>query len=246
MSLVSLTVATIMGLASRTLFWLEDLIFPISCVGCGEEGIWLCAECLKKIGRNQNCRCLICNRADHETAVCQHCRGKSDLDGAMIYGDYDDNILGAAIHGLKYKYVKNLAECLYPLLFKILNQEMLGERTIITGVPLHPRRERMRDFNQAYLLARPVADNFQLDFYPGLIRRRRFTTSQMTLSREERLKNLASAFELMSGREKIIENKKIILVDDVLTTGSTLQECARVLKAVGAQEVWGLVLARGK
>jgi len=113
---------------------------------------------------------------------------------------------------------------------------------LIMPVPLHPRRLRARGFNQSLLLAKCVAREIgaELDFLS--LRRTRFTKPQTELSSEERKKNVRKAFEVL--KPEVVKGRTIVLVDDVATTGSTLNECAKALKRVGADGVLCLVLAR--
>ena len=137
------------------------------------------------------------------------------------------------------------------LLIKILSgtehtepREILWETDYILAVPLHKKRLRWRGFNQAEYLAKRVADHFGLIFRDDIIIRQKYTPPQVKIrDYKERAKNIKGAFKCLSPRS--IKNKKIILIDDVCTTLSTLGECAKVLKKAGAKEVWGLVLARG-
>jgi ComF family protein len=119
---------------------------------------------------------------------------------------------------------------------------------LIVPVPLHRRRERWRGFNQAELLAENLGKNLS----PGydipilkILKRKKFTAPQMKIKNyKEREKNIRSAFILNDPLEVELKNKKILLIDDISTTGSTLLECAKVLKSAGASSVWGMVLAR--
>jgi ComF family protein len=121
--------------------------------------------------------------------------------------------------------------------FKIENLKL-----IISFVPLHFRRKAMRGYNQSEILARLIGQKTGLKVL-DLLKKAKSTTRQAELSGTKRRKNLENAFRVKKGID--IKNKKIIIVDDVMTTGSTLEECARVLKTAGAKEVWGLVIARG-
>ena len=113
---------------------------------------------------------------------------------------------------------------------------------ILVPVPLHPKRKKERGYNQAHCLAEGVATVLSLPI-EELLQRKFYTLPQAQLSREDRLKNLLNSFSLSQNSNTL--NKKIILVDDVCSTGATLNECAKVLKSTDAKTVWGLVLARG-
>lgn len=148
-----------------------------------------------------------------------------------------------AIHQYKYGRKSRLAETLGPLLAPF-SQSWLKDlhNPLVMPVPLHPRRLRERGFNQSLLLARFVADalNAELDFLT--LRRIRYTQPQTGLKSDERRKNVRRAFDIADGRA--LKGRCVILIDDVATTGNTLNECARVLKRAGVEKVFGLVLAR--
>jgi ComF family protein len=148
-----------------------------------------------------------------------------------------------AIHELKYAQRSHLADSLGSLL-ALFAQTCIGELTgsLVMPVPLHPKRLRTRGFNQSLLLARGVASKTgaELDFLS--LRRTKFTKPQTELSSEERKKNVRKAFEVV--KPEVVKKRTILLVDDVATTGSTLNECAKALKRAGADRVLCLVLAR--
>jgi ComF family protein len=148
-----------------------------------------------------------------------------------------------AIHELKYAQRTHLADPLGSLLASFA-QTWIGELKgyLIMPVPLHPRRLRSRGFNQSLLLARCVASKTGSDLDFLSLRRTRFTKPQTELSSKERKKNVRKAFEVVA--PEAVKGKTIVLVDDVATTGSTLNECAKALKKAGADSVLCLVLAR--
>jgi len=238
--------------------WLKenilDLLFPIECLGCGKEKVWLCEDCLANIPININFKCPVCQSYTKVGEVCPACQGKINLDGIFIASSYDNQLLRQAIHRFKYNYVTDLAIPLSAILARFLSKIKKSglyivpnilinyQASLIIPVPLHKKRIRSRGFNQADLLADKVATC--LEFKKANILSRRYQTQpQVNLKRRSRLENLKGVF-VCSDRE-IVKDKKIILIDDVATTGATLEEGARVLKQAGAREVWGLVLARG-
>ena len=141
-----------------------------------------------------------------------------------------------AIHELKYAQRSHLAGSLGALLASFAQNWIGGLKGyLIMPVPLHPRRLRARGFNQSLLLARGVASKTgaELDFLS--LRRRKFTRPQTELSSEERKRNVRKAFEVVN--PEAVKGRTILLVDDVATTGSTLNECAKALKRAGADSV---------
>jgi len=147
------------------------------------------------------------------------------------------------IHRFKYKSEAHLISSLGPLLSIFAREWIPDSRDSLTiPVPLHRRRLKTRGFNQSLLLARVISSDLgtRLDYRSFI--RRRHTRAQTGLSKEERRKNVKDAFSVMN--PEIIEDKEILLVDDVFTTGHTLNECAKTLKKSGARAVICLTLAR--
>ncbi len=148
--------------------------------------------------------------------------------------------LRKAIHRLKYQRDMALGEALAGHLVELVKTNGL-EANAVAAVPLAKRRERERGYNQAALLARPLALSLGLDYLPAALKRTRETASQVGLSIEERHLNVAGAF---TAEAKSVKEKRIFLVDDVLTTGATLNAAAAALKEAGAACVIGLSIAR--
>jgi ComF family protein len=171
------------------------------------------------------------------------------LDGLFVASYYQNSILPHAIHTLKYRFIPDLALPLGTFLTETLEKSALPLPDALIPVPLHRRRLRFRGFNQSALLAEVVsqtlAPGLEIPLLATTLLRTRFTKPQMkTDSREERLTNLKNAFALAPGTEVAIAGKTLWLIDDVATTGTTLTECATVLKQHGARFVFGIVLAR--
>lgn len=222
-----------------------DLLFPIECIGCGKDDVWLCGECLGGIKLLTEWHCPVCKIKLTNGNVCEKCLSQSFLDGAIVAVFYDDKLIDKAIHYLKYKGIKNLAKPLGGLLARALNRAGFWENDwILVSVPLHKRRERFRGFNQAELVAEEVAKILKLEFCGNNLYRKKQTHSQMKLKREERLRNVVGAFKIKN--PAFFAGKKIILIDDVMTTGATLQECGKELKLAGAVKVWAAAVARGR
>jgi len=218
-----------------------NLIFPIQCLGCSRENHWLCLDCLAKIKINSKPFCPICHKPANDWRFCPSCQKKYSLDGVFIASSYQNKLLQRLIHSYKYRYVKDLSQIFFRLLKKFFNHYQLDNNFLITSLPLHLKRLRLRCFNQAEELANHLADFYHIDYDPDLLKRIKNTKPQARLDKEQRSKNIKNAFALQRG----CYGRKVIIVDDVFTTGSTLNECARILKKAGAKEVWGLVIAKG-
>lgn len=230
-----------------------DLLFPIECLGCGKEKVWLCEDCLEKISLNKSFRCPVCQNFTKLGETCSGCQDKTNLNGVFVAGSYKDELLQKSIRCFKYNYISDLAKPLGGILVRFLTKIKTSgffivpnvlinyKNSLIVPVPLHKKRLRSRGFNQAELLAIEVSDYLELKIiFP--LERKYFTKPQVNLTKKYRQENIKGVFSCSD--KEAIKDKKIILIDDVVTTASTLNECAKQLKLAGAREVWGLVLAR--
>ena len=153
------------------------------------------------------------------------------------------------VHYYKYRFVSELSLTLGKILEKSILASTLPLPEILIPVPLHPRRLRWRGFNQAQLLAQYLGKNLtpglELPVYSDILLRSRYTKPQMEIkNRQKRQVNTQDAFSLNAQKSFQIKDRIIFLVDDIATTGSTLFECAKVLKQAGAKKVYGVVLTR--
>lgn len=234
-----------------------DLLYPPRCVICRSflrtdessepDSLSLCSSCLSGFSRLVSPACPICSRpflsGIKEDHVCEEClRKRPFFDKTVSPYLYDGRIMDA-IHQFKYKGKPHIARTLGPLLASFGEQWLAGEKDlVIMPVPLHRKRLRQRGFNQSLLLARYVARRLKgsIDFMS--LHRIKDTAVQTGLKRDQRIRNVRKAFKVLE--RNAVRGKKILLVDDVATTGSTLNECAKVLKKAGCDKVYGLVLAR--
>lgn len=221
-----------------------DLLYPVICQGCGKEGSYLCSECQGKIKVPQEF-CLSCKRQSFLGRIHPECKKAAlELEGIFVTADYQTKSIQNLIWHLKYHSVAEIAEILSLLMADYFVSRNLLDyfaTAVVIPVPLFKRRLRVRGFNQAELLAQRFARRLNLEYLP-ILERIRNTKSQVELSEPERLQNVKNAFTVRP--TPALGERKIILVDDVATTGATLNECAKVLKTYEAKEVWGLVVAR--
>ncbi len=215
---------------------LLNLFFPLACLNCGQSGAWLCPRCRRLLKINDAGRSKARLTIPH-------------LDDIFIAGDYSDPLLAALIKKFKYGFIKGLGEELSRfLIFFWAGAEAGFGKTfkeppdfLVVPLPLTAKRRRWRGFNQAEILARPFAHHFAYAFGQDL-ERTAHRPPQTALNEKERTLNVKGAFAWRGGD---LRDKKIILVDDVVTTGATLNEAASVLRAAGASRIYGLVLAKG-
>ncbi len=179
--------------------------------------------------------------ASNELALCGPCRqGETDLDRLRSFGAYDAE-LRALIVLLKYNGVEPLARLLAGWLALVISQQPeLAQVDALVPVPLHRRRQRARGFNQAELVARELSRWTKLPVEPRWLRRIKDTPSQTGLTPAQREENVRGAF----ATERKLDSARILLLDDVCTTGATLSACARALKQAGAAQVNAVTVAR--
>lgn len=220
-----------------------DIFFPKLCVSCGKYGQYLCASCAAKIELLKTPICFYCGKISVEAKTCSNCkkREKTQLSAIIPAVRYDIGPMKEIIHQLKYCGVSELSEILGELIFQKIKDLDFGKNIIIVPVPLNLRKKNIRGYNQAELLAKYLRNRLGAQFADVLVRNRN-TASQTTLHRRERLLNLKNAFTCTDAN--LIEDKTVLLIDDVATTGATLSECANILMQSGAKKVIGVVAAR--
>lgn len=217
-----------------------DLLFPLQCLGCGKEGALLCPQCSASLPRVRVPYCQRCGAPLREGLICPACVSYPlYMDGIRSVFLFEGTIR-QAIHQLKYRHLKAMAAPLGQLLADYLASHPLPGEVLIP-VALHPRRLRQRGYNQASLLAHEIGRLTGLPVAEGWLARGRDTIAQArTATALERRSNVHDAF----GCPKELHGEKVLLIDDVCTTGATLDACATALKNAGAGSVWGLTAAR--
>ncbi len=235
--------------------FLLDLFFPVFCLGCKKEGVYLCDDCKATLDILEYQRCL-CNKNplilppnQKRHGKCSRCSNKK-LSGLYFALSYKERSLTKKlIRNFKYKpYIKDLAKTLAGILIEHLvvsgkNTEDLWENSILIPVPLDKKKLRSRGYNQSEELTKELATILKVPVIANSLVKIKTTKPQMELSKEEREQNLEGAF-LIKKPFDFAQGKKIFLVDDVYTTGSTMEECAGVLRDEGAKIVWGIAIAR--
>lgn len=229
---------------------LGSLFFPAHCAGCGcsvPEQDHLCHACEEGIERIRPPRCEVCSQPyDGMTPVftCPNCSGEEFSFECAVAVVRSRGVVRDMIHRLKYGREMWLGRTLASWMHEGLSDPRLASWSpdALVPVPLHPRRLREREFNQSELLAEELARLGKIRIFSPL-KRIRYTTTQTKLDRKHRRQNLRDAFILSKNAD--VTNMNLLLVDDVLTTGSTLDACASVLQEAGARSVRSLTAARG-
>ncbi len=212
---------------------LNNLLFPKDniCFFCNEKEPkivgYICTDCMKNL-----------EYLNREVKLID-----SYLD-KVIYSLFYNRFIKEQIYAYKY-YSKNY---LYKPLGEILldtikEKSLVSEIDIITYVPLHRRRKALRGYDQSELIGRYISKKLKIPFAKGNLIRKKSTKSQTKLNKNQRIKNLENAFYVKDSKEFL--NKKVLLIDDIITTGSTMEECGRVLIEKGAGKVIGLAITSG-
>ena len=227
-----------------------SLLYPPLCTICGRSisaGEYLCDQCEAKAVRIVAPFCEKCSEPFEGSITgaftCANCAHRTIYFDAAVAAYRGRGIVRQIIHEFKYGHQIHLRHLVARWLNAALDDERLRGRRfdVIVPVPLHPARQRERGFNQANLLAELLSTQTSIPSRP-LLERIRYTNTQTALDRAERIENLHNAFRLRKNAD--VRDLRVLLVDDVLTTGSTLSECARVLKRAGALSVHAATAAR--
>lgn len=225
--------------------WLRpllDILYPPRCVACGRPGSFLCDTCRGEAQPVGSAWCIRCGNPLSKPGLCATCQADPPDPLDAIRGVFlHTGPIRQSIHALKYRGIRELAPILAAELVAYLQAHPLPADCIIP-VPLHPQRERARGFNQSWLLAQEVGRALGIPARQDLLHRIRNTPSQTGLRREQRWTNVAGAFAVEPGIS--LHGKRILIVDDVATTGATLRACALALQEAGASTMWGLTVAR--
>ena len=214
--------------------FLLDLFFPKFCFGCQKEGEYLCPDCKAILDISQN----------HQKFKMEN------LSDLYFITDYKNFLIKKMIKFLKYQpLVKELAKDLAFLIidhFQLIEKkpEFLKKKEgwVLVPVPLEKKKMKWRGYNQAEEIAKNLSLILKIPLVSDCLIKIKKTKPQIELDFKERKENVRGAFLVKNGN--LIKNKKVLLVDDVFTTGSTMLECAKVLKEAGAKEIVGIVIAR--
>lgn len=219
-----------------------NLLFPPRCVGCHQAGAWLCAECMSHIPRVELPFCARCGDAVVANELCARCQTFPLQIESIRSVVYFEGVLRQAMHWFKYRGRTVLAEPLGDMMAAYWTQHAVPI-DVVAPVPLHAARLRERGYNQAALLAREMARRVGLVVDEHALIRQRATASQVKLDADQRKENVRAAFCCANNG---LAAKRVLLIDDVCTTGATLEACAIALYDGGACSVQALTLARAR
>jgi competence protein ComFC len=229
----------------------KEFLSPSFCPGCGGDDLDrsvypLCERCHKLLVESNSGGgpvCPFCGRPEGIRKRCELCEGDDSIR-LFFWGPYDD-LLKDCIASFKFDGFPELGRPLIDMALKSLS-ERLGDYDMIVPVPLYRQRKEERGYNQSELLAERLSQIVGVDFAPGILERVKPTKQQAKLSMEERRVNVRDAFATGPGRDRLLKGRKILLVDDIVTTGATISEAARPLRSGGAERVDVFALAYAK
>lgn len=230
----------------------ESLLFPTACAGCRQplesRRDPLCVGCVETLPRSRAPWCQTCGRSLAGLGAgilrCGDCsRTRFFFDQAISPCPYEGSVK-ELVKALKYQGRLSVAPFLGRLLAETVRERLGADPAdAVVPVPLHPTRLRERTFNQAQVLAQELARRLDLPCWKHLLVRQNATPPQTDLPRLERLKNVAEAFAIEP--DPFLRSSRMLLVDDVLTTGATASACANLLKAAGAASITAVTIAQG-
>ena len=225
-----------------------DILFPRFCLRCHKEGDWICPDCLSTISILEYQYCPFCMQRVFEKTVCYKHKNKN-LDKLFFAVSYKNSLIKKAIK--KFKYPPFLRELTPYFCYLIISHFLLIEnKTILEDknnsflipIPISSFKKRWRGYNQSEEIAKQLSISLKIPILTNNLIKIKKTEPQSNLSKIQRIENVKNVFEIKNAQE--IQGKRIFLVDDVFTTGATMEECARVLKNAGARNVFGIAIAR--
>ncbi len=227
--------------------WQEvlDALYPPRCASCAAVGYddW-CEQCLTQIEYISAPVCSRCGTPLSPERFCSSCRAHPLVPEAVRAVAHYRGAVQRAIHRCKYRYLPTIAPVLAELLFQGWQTEItapLHSAEVVIPIPIHPRRERERGFNQSALIARHFCERIGLEYRNSALERRVYHRPQVGLDASERSRNVQDAFHVVDS--SVIAGRTVLVIDDVWTTGSTLNEAARALLSSGARQVFAYTVA---
>ena len=217
-----------------------DWLFPTRCMGCGSSRSRLCNECFAKIQPITGTVCQICGQPNPSMKLCVRCEERKPVYSALRSWAPYSGTLRQAILKLKYRRDISLGEVLSRPLIELIKR-LNWEVDIVVPVPVSLARFKERGYNQVSLIAFPLALGSGIPYRARALSKIRDTRSQVGLAAEERHKNVAQAF---AANPSIVKGRRVLVVDDITTTGATVEACAAELSNAGASAVFGITLAR--
>ncbi len=223
---------------------LIDQLFPRYCLMCNRVGDYLCKECLKsRVHICWDTYCCVCGAKAKKGLIHSECKEYTYLDGHIFVTSYDEGVKELIMQG-KYSFNYNNFVFMGELMSKFLKFYNFSHDLTLVPIPSTPRKRRLRGFNQSEIMCETISRKTGYKSVK-LLKKIKEVTAQADLTGEERRLNLKDTFSINSiAQNKLQKHKSIVLIDDVFTTGSTLNECARVLKENGFDKIYGYTFAK--
>lgn len=228
---------------------LLSIFFPKKCVNCKEFGDYLCPNCFALLDFTVPLICAVCGKQAVGGLTHPTCKGRYDIDGVFASLVYR-SVAKKLIYQFKFQpYLKDLQHVMGELFYEgiIQREEFFNvpkERVLLSPIPLSRQRERKRGYNQAMILAGGLGRRLNLPVKSFIIRIKQ-ASSQVGKTQQERWENVKGAFAVEESDKQLLKGKTIFLIDDVVTSGATMNEAAKMLKRAGAKRVYGLAFAHG-
>ncbi len=221
--------------------WLIDFIYPKKCFGCGAKGSYFCKSCQLKSPKPK----MVCPSCDRlSIGGWRHGCCGGDLE-RLIVGMKYRGIVSLGLRRVKFGSNWAILDDLFEWWWKEIGEKLRklqAEEWVISWIPMYEVKKKKRGFDQAEILAKKLGERLGFEVI-GLLKRSRLTQPQFGLGIKERQKNLKGAFKIESEAKEVVLKKKVLLVDDIWTTGSTMREGGKVLRENGFEKIWGVVVA---
>lgn len=231
-----------------------SLFYPALCQVCGKKTGQpdqnLCEDCLKKIKKRLPPFCMKCGRQlpgePRLEGRCPDCKKEDPYYDRALSAFCYEGILKNLVHDFKYKKMTSLVKEFVELTLDFMNVHGMDKSIdLVLCIPMHPARLLKREINTSHILARALAKKLNIQYSSRILKKRKNTPPQSRLKRNERINNIKGSFSLRKKGKALVQGKNILLVDDLFTTGSTVNECSMVLKEASSGHVEVITLARG-
>ena len=222
-------------------------LLPTSCIGCGKfQASRICQKCINLLKSQQKNRCSQCASICDETkTTCTNCQNQTSSFDKTICIDCYGGLLTNAVHDYKYKHQVAIAKGLVDTWVEIHgSHHLMSNANLLIPVPMSSQKLYQRGFNQSWELCKWFSKEFKIQTSSSILYRRHLESNQAQATRNERIKRLETVFYINQIEIETIKNTRIVLIDDVMTTGATLSTIAKLLKDFGAQRVDNWVILR--
>lgn len=227
---------------------IKDTISPKKCYSCNKEGHFLCLKCLQNC-QNFGSQCYVCKNPSKNFEIHSDCQEGLHYKKVILLSHYKNKVIKKLITDGKFYRKKDIFEDFWKFLSKLLikyQKDIKKENTLLIPIPIHFLRKWKRWYNQSELLCKEISNRTGLEYIPDLLLKNSFSRQQSKAWKKDRQKNIKNTF--IFNKKHLdnldnLKNKKIVLVDDVISTGSTLNEVSKVLNSAGFTDIICLVIA---